>query len=63
MTWDYAKMEESDLEQDGIIIGLEQTCQDLKEQDVVAHIEFKREKQSLTAQIQDWKGQYEITKV
>ncbi len=38
MTWDYAKMEESNLEQDGIIISLEQTCQDLKEQDVVAHI-------------------------
>jgi hypothetical protein len=56
MTWDYAKMEESNLEQDGIMIGLEQTCQDLKEQHVVAHIKFKREKQSLTAQIQDWKG-------
>ncbi len=31
MTLDYAKTEESNLEQQGIIIGLEQTCQDLKE--------------------------------
>jgi hypothetical protein len=26
-------------------------------------MEFDKEKQSLTAQIQDWKGQYEIAKV
>jgi len=48
---DYAKMEESNLEQQGIITSLEQTCQDLIEWHVVAHIEFEREKQSLTAQI------------
>jgi hypothetical protein len=54
MTQDYAKMEESNLEQHGIIINLEQSCQDLKEQQlVVVHIEFDREKQNLTAQIQD----------
>jgi len=46
-------MEESSLEQHGVIIGLEQTCQDLKEQHVATHIEFDREKQSLTTQIQD----------
>jgi hypothetical protein len=31
MMWDYAKMEESNLGQQGIITGLDQTCQDLKE--------------------------------
>ncbi len=51
MTRDYAKME-SNLEQ-GIIIGLEQTCQDLREQHVVAHIKFDREKQSFIIQIQN----------
>ncbi len=54
MTRDYAKME-SNLEQ-GIIIGLEQTCQDLREQHVVAQIEFDKEKQSFIIQIQEWKG-------
>jgi hypothetical protein len=49
-------MEESNLEQHGIIFGLEQTYQDFSEQQVVAHIEFDREKQSLIFQIQDWKG-------
>ncbi len=63
MTWDYAKMEESNLEQQGIITNLEQTCQDLKEQQVATCIKFEREKQSLTTQIQDWNGQYETTKV
>jgi hypothetical protein len=41
MTQDYAKMEESSLEQQSV--SLEQTYQDLKEQQVVAHIEFERE--------------------
>jgi hypothetical protein len=63
MTWDYAKMEESNLEQQGIIISLEQTYQDLREQHVATRIEFEREKQSLTTQNQDWNGQYETTKV
>jgi hypothetical protein len=53
MTQNYAKMEESNLEQHGIIIGLEQTYQDLREQDVTAHIKFDRGKQSLIAQSQD----------
>jgi hypothetical protein len=53
MMWNYAKMEESILEQHGIIFGLEQTCQDFNEQHVVTHIEFDREKQSLIFQIQD----------
>ncbi len=48
---DYAKMEESNLEQYGIITGLEQTYQDLKEQQVIVHIEFDRKKQSLNVQI------------
>jgi uncharacterized membrane-anchored protein len=52
-TWDYAKMEESSLEQQNIITGLECTCQDFKEQHVAIHIKFDKEKQSLTTQIQD----------
>ncbi len=63
MTKDYANMEQSNLEQQGIIIDFERTCQDLREQQVVAYIEFDKEKQSLIAQIQEQKGQYEITKV
>jgi hypothetical protein len=35
----------------GIIIDLEQTCQDFREQQVATHIEFEREKQNLTTQI------------
>jgi hypothetical protein len=42
---------------------LERTCEDLKEQHVVAHIEFDWEMQNLTIQIQEWKGKYETTKV
>jgi uncharacterized protein YeeX (DUF496 family) len=53
MTQDYAKMEESNLEQQGIITSLDQTYQNHREQQVVGHIEFDREKQSLIAQIQD----------
>jgi hypothetical protein len=53
MTHDYTKMENSSMRQQGVITSLEQTCQDLGEQHVVAHIEFEREKQSLTTQIQD----------
>jgi hypothetical protein len=56
MTKNYAKMEESNFEQQGIIIGLDRTCQDFKEQHVVAHIEFDKEKQSFNVQIQDYKG-------
>jgi hypothetical protein len=41
---------------------LKQTCQKLKEQQVVTHIEFEKEKQILIAQIQDWKDQYEMVK-
>jgi hypothetical protein len=53
MTQNYAKMEESNLEQHGIIIGLEQTYQDLREQHVAAHIKFDRGKQSLIDQNQN----------
>ncbi len=42
---------------------MERTCQDLKEQHVVVHIEFDREKQNLIAQIQDWNSHYKIVKV
>ncbi len=49
---DYAKMEESNLEQKGIITNLDQTYQDFKEQQIGAHIKFEREKQSLATQIQ-----------
>ncbi len=49
-------MEEFNMQQQNIITSLVKTCQDLKEQPVVAQIEFEREKQSLTTQIQDWKG-------
>jgi hypothetical protein len=51
MMRDYTKMEEYSMQQQIIITGLEQTCQDLKEQHVVTHIEFEREKQILTTQI------------
>ncbi len=44
MTWDYNKMEESNMQKQNIIIGLEQTYQELREQQVVAHIEFEMEK-------------------
>jgi hypothetical protein len=54
-------MEESNLEQHGIITGLEHTCQDLKGQHVLANIKFDRKKKGLTIQIQDLKGQYETT--
>jgi hypothetical protein len=47
MMQNYAKMEES---------NLEQTFQDLREQNVPAHIKFHREKQSLIAQTQGGKG-------
>jgi hypothetical protein len=63
MTQNYAKMEESSLEQQHIITILEHTCQDLKEQQVVACIEFDKEKQNLTTQIQKWECQYETTQV
>jgi hypothetical protein len=56
MTQDLAKMEESSLEQHGIITSLKHTCQDVKEQQIATHIEFDKEKQTLTAQIQDWEG-------
>jgi hypothetical protein len=47
MIEDYTKTEESFMQQQIIITGLEQTCQ----QHVVTHIEFEREKQILTTQI------------
>jgi hypothetical protein len=53
MTWDYTKMEESSMQQQSVITNLKQTCQDLKEKQVATHMEFEREKQSLTVQIQD----------
>jgi hypothetical protein len=37
-------MEESNMQQYSTIIGLEQTCQELKEQQIVAHINFEKEK-------------------
>ncbi len=55
MTQDYNKMEESNMQQYSAITGLEQTCQELREQQVVAHIKFEKEKQTFTGQIQDWK--------
>jgi hypothetical protein len=42
---------------------LEQICQEFKEQHVATNIKFEKQKQTLTAQIQDWKGQYETIKV
>jgi hypothetical protein len=56
MTQDLAKMEESSLEQHGIITSLKHTCQDVKEQQIATHIKFDKEKQTITAQIQDWEG-------
>jgi hypothetical protein len=46
-------MEEPSMQQQSIITNLEQTYQDLKEQQVATHIEFGKEKQNLTTQIQD----------
>lgn len=37
-------MEESSMQQQSIIIGLEKTCQDLRKQQVAIHIKFEREK-------------------
>ncbi len=51
------------MQQQSVITNLKQTCQDLKEKQVATHMEFEREKQSLTVQIQDQKGQYETSKV
>jgi hypothetical protein len=42
---------------------LGQTYKNFKEKQIVAHIEFDKEKQSLIVEIQDLKGQYEIAKV
>ncbi len=53
MIQDYIKMEEPSMQQQSIITNLGQTYQDLKEQQVATHIEFGKEKQSLTSQIQD----------
>jgi hypothetical protein len=41
------------MQQQSVITNLKQTCQDLKEKQVATHMEFEREKQSLTVQIQD----------
>jgi hypothetical protein len=38
-------------------------CQELREQQIIVHIKFEKEKQTLTAPILDWKNQYEIVKV
>ncbi len=51
------------MQQQSIIIDLEKTYQDFRKQQVATHIKFEREKQILTTQIQDWKSQYETTKV
>jgi len=51
MTWEYDKMEEFNMQQKITITSLEQTCQELKEQQIVAHIKFEKEKKTLIAQI------------
>jgi len=43
MTWDYNKMEESNIQQQNTITGLEQTCQELREQQITIQIEFGKE--------------------
>ncbi len=63
MTHDYDKMERSNMQQEKVIKGLEQTCQDLKKQLVIANIEFEKQIQVLKVEIQDWKGQLEMVKV
>jgi hypothetical protein len=42
---------------------LEQTCQKQKYQPLVTNIELEKQTQALNAQIQDWKGKFEMTKV
>ncbi len=44
MTSDYTKMEKPSMQQQSIITDLEQTCQNLIEQQVATHIKFEREK-------------------
>jgi hypothetical protein len=56
MTQDYNKMEESSMQQQSTITSWEQLCQKLREQQVVVHMKFEKEKQTLTAPIQDWKN-------
>jgi hypothetical protein len=34
------------MQQQSIVTGLEQTCQDFKKQQIATHIEFEREKQT-----------------
>lgn len=63
MTWDYNKMEQYNMQHDKAITSLEQTYQELKEQFIVANIEFEKQAQALSVQIQDGKGKLEIVKV
>ncbi len=49
-------MEESSMQQQSTITSWEQLCQKLREQQVVVHMKFEKEKQTLTAPIQDWKN-------
>ncbi len=63
MTWDYNTMEQSRMQHDKAITSLEQTHQELKEQFIVANIEFEKQTQALTIQIQGKKGKLEIVKV
>jgi uncharacterized protein YeeX (DUF496 family) len=51
--WDYNKMEQSNMEYQNTIIGLEQTYQEFKEQHVVTNTEFEKQTQALTTQIQE----------
>ncbi len=50
------------MQRQSTITSWEQMCQELTKQ-VVVHIEFEKEKQTLIAPIQDSKSQYEIVKV
>ncbi len=50
------------MQHEKVITCLEETCQDLKKQLVVANIESKKQIQALKVKIQDWKGQLEMVK-
>ncbi len=56
-------MEQSSMQQEKTIIGLEKTCQEKKYQPFVTNIELEKQTRALNVQIQYWKGKLEMTKV
>ncbi len=63
MAKNYNKMEQSSMQQEKTIIGLEQSYQEQKEQLVLANKKLEKQTQVLCVLIQDQKGQLEFAKV